>query len=111
MNKPNKMLSIFGATFLMLAVGLTAAPVAQAWWTAHANVNVSPTRVQAEIVNNSPYPIFCRGYAFGRTHSGHIIRSRFRGVTYPGRYSFVYVRTNFRNRFVDGWTNIQCRIR
>lgn len=97
--------ALFGFTLLTLASSTAFAQ----WWSAQARVDVRQTVVQAVVYNGLDRPIYCQGYAYGRTYSGHTLNAWGSGGILPGRSATIYVYTNPQNPFVNGWANIRCR--
>ncbi len=95
------------ATVLLSLVSL---PAFAQYFTANPLMAVRPDVVSAQVYNPYYEPIFCEGYAFGRTSWGNVYQAAFRDVLPPGAYRFAYVRTNaWGNPFVNGWAQIYCR--
>lgn len=81
-------------------------------WQANAQISVRSDRITATIVNQWNRPIVCSGKVFGRTGSGVVLDSWLNSVViWPGNYYHGYVYTHSRDRFVNGWANVQCRWR
>jgi len=96
------------AALLLFFVTTTA----YAWWQANVRVEVTSGRVVGAIYNGLDRPIVCRGRVIGQLRSGHRLWSDAGGVVYPGRVAYVFVYTNdLWNPFVNGWSNVRCRIR
>lgn len=95
-------------TLMLLIFGFFSA-TAYAWWAVSAHANVNPGQVHVQVRNSYNRPIYCEITAFGRTRSGHVLRSSAGGVIYPGRIGGAYVYTSWPNTFVRGWGRAQCR--
>ena len=92
----------------MLAFSLVI-PVAQAWWTANAQVRLTRTQIRSTVTNRHSRPIYCKGYVYGRTRSGQVFQNSSNGIVYPNSYGYIYVRTSYYNPFVHGWAQVKCK--
>lgn len=88
------------------------APSAQAYFfPVNPFMNILPPTVTAQVYNPYYEPMFCEGFAFGRTAQGFVLQGAFRDFVPAGQYRYVtvYVNNPYFDRFVHGWANIQCR--
>lgn len=94
----------------LFAVVLAFASQAQAqWMSANANVQVYNTQVDVVVSNTLPTNLYCSGYIYGQTATGHVVTVSFNDIIPPNQYRYGYAYTNPYNPFVNGWANIDCR--
>ena len=102
-------LSLLGLIFSLLISGQAFANSAS--WGANAQVYVKRDEVRATIVNQFNRPIVCSGYVYGETYSGVVLNSWVNNkVIWPRNYYTVYVHSNYRDSFTDGWSEVECRV-
>lgn len=105
------MKKFFVATLFSLALALSTlanTQEANAQFYAWGNVYVSPTYIQARIVNSTPYPAWCSGRVWGVDSWGRWVSSWVNTGVPPYQTRTVYVYSTG-NAFVRGDANINCR--
>ncbi|MFP5491705.1 MAG: hypothetical protein ACLGG0_09395 [Bacteriovoracia bacterium] len=96
---------------LAILVTLAHSASALAWGAFNANpfVQIRADIVSAKVYNPYYEPIQCRGFAFGRTIRGNVIRAEFNDIIPAGQHRIAYAYTfDVWNRFVQGWADVRC---
>lgn len=98
---------LFSAMFALATFANTQEAEAQSY--AWGNVYVSPTYVQAQIVNSTPYFAWCSGRVWGIDAWGRWVTSWVNTSVPAYQSRTVYVYSSGGNPFVRGDANISCR--
>lgn len=80
-----------------------------AWWMPQVQFNMTPHYAQGQVNNPSPYPVFCQGYVYGNTQTGHTLSAWFSSSVPAYGYAYVYIYANPPYVLMNAWSEIYCQ--
>lgn len=98
---------------ILLIAALFLAPIAHgnSWFEINPQVFITNTKIQATVVNNTYYPIKCRGKILGRTQLNQLGYQKVEiNSIPPGSHVFAYLNTWGTAFFIEGSAEIECKI-